>query len=97
MHTLVLFAVGIGNLTSVALTGTGRWLGWPVLMITQAGFAVYGAFTGQQALWLLNAGMVIFAAIMWRRWRRQARAGAPMPGAHRAPADEFPASWVDQG
>jgi hypothetical protein len=96
VHTLVLLAVGLGNITSVALTGTGRWQGWPVLIVTQAGFAVYGAFTGQQALWLLNVGMVAFAAIMWHRWRKQARAGSRAPGS-RIPPDEFPASWTDHG
>lgn len=101
VHTWFLLAVGVGNLTSVALTGTGRWQGWPVLIVTQAGFAVYGALTSQQALWLLNVGMVVFASIMWTRWSRQRRAGATMPGAKipepRDPVDEFPASWADHG
>lgn len=99
MPTWILLIVGAGNLTSVALTGTGRWQGWPVLIFAQGLFATYGAFTSQQALWLLNGGMVVFAAIMWRRWSRQRRAGLAAPGAavERVSADEFPASWVDHG
>lgn len=93
--------VGTGNLISVALTGTGRWQGWPVLIAAQLTFAVYGALTSQQALWLLNVGMIVFASIMWRRWTVAARRGAWVaPGGQVVvpdPADEFPASWVDQG
>jgi hypothetical protein len=93
----MLLVVGAGNITSVALTGTGRWLGWPVLIAAQLTFAVYGAITSQQQLWLLNVGMVAFAVIMWRRWHRLGQAGRPAPGRAPDPVDEFPSSWADQG
>jgi hypothetical protein len=99
VHIWLPLIVGVGNLASVALTGTGRWQGWPVLIAAQTTFTVYGALTSQQALWLLNGGMVVFASIMWRRWSRQRRAGYVAPGTtvRRIPVDEFPASWIDHG